>query len=186
MKRLTGGAGANVILDMVGGDYLPRNIACLAEDGRHVSIATQRGVTAEVNILDVMRRRLTLTGSTLRPRTTAFKGLVAEELRREVVLRRGPGVAGQTAMGRGERAHATPGHRRPQHLADERAVVLRPLGAWLERLRECVVDDPDGGPVRRDRRRRVVPAVAPDLDRPGCDPRRAAVGRRAEHHLLVV
>jgi putative PIG3 family NAD(P)H quinone oxidoreductase len=84
VKRLTGGAGANVILDMVGGDYLPRNIACLADDGRHVSIATQRGVTAELNILDVMRRRLTLTGSTLRPRTTAFKGLVAEELRREI------------------------------------------------------------------------------------------------------
>lgn len=84
VKRLTGGAGANVVLDMVGGDYLPRNIACLADDGRHVSIATQRGTTAELNILDVMRRRLTLTGSTLRPRPVAFKGLVAEELRREV------------------------------------------------------------------------------------------------------
>lgn len=84
VKALTGGAGANVILDMVGGDYLPRNIACLADDGRHVSIATQRGVSAELNILDVMRRRLTLTGSTLRPRPTAFKGLVAEELRREI------------------------------------------------------------------------------------------------------
>lgn len=84
VKKLTNGAGANVILDMVGGDYLPRNIACLAEDGRHVSIATQRGVSAELNILDVMRRRLTLTGSTLRPRPTAFKGLVAEELRREI------------------------------------------------------------------------------------------------------
>ncbi|UUR08808.1 NAD(P)H-quinone oxidoreductase [Sphingomonas glaciei] len=84
VKRLTGGAGADVILDMVGGDYLPRNIACLADDGRHVSIATQRGVTAELNILDVMRRRLTLTGSTLRPRPVGFKGLVAEELRREI------------------------------------------------------------------------------------------------------
>lgn len=84
VKRVTGGAGANVVLDMVGGDYLPRNIACLADDGRHVSIATQRGTTAELNILDVMRRRLTLTGSTLRPRPTSFKGLVAEELRREI------------------------------------------------------------------------------------------------------
>jgi putative PIG3 family NAD(P)H quinone oxidoreductase len=84
VRRVTGGAGANVILDMVGGDYLPRNLSCLADDGRHVSIATQRGVSAEVNILDVMRRRLTLTGSTLRPRPTAFKGLVAEELRREI------------------------------------------------------------------------------------------------------
>lgn len=84
VKELTGGRGADVILDMVGGDYLPRNLACLADDGRHVSIATQRGVTAELNILDIMRRRLTLTGSTLRPRDTRFKGLVAEELRREV------------------------------------------------------------------------------------------------------
>jgi putative PIG3 family NAD(P)H quinone oxidoreductase len=84
VKRVTGGAGANVILDMVGGDYLPRNLSCLADDGRHVSIATQRGVSAELNILDVVRRRLTLTGSTLRPRPTAFKGLVAEELRREI------------------------------------------------------------------------------------------------------
>jgi putative PIG3 family NAD(P)H quinone oxidoreductase len=84
VKRLTGGVGVNVILDMVGGDYLPRNLSCLADDGRHVSIATQRGVSAELNILDVMRRRLTLTGSTLRPRPVAFKALVAEELRREV------------------------------------------------------------------------------------------------------
>jgi putative PIG3 family NAD(P)H quinone oxidoreductase len=84
VRTLTGGRGADVILDMVGGDYLPRNLAVLADDGRHVSIATQRGVTAEINILDLMRRRLTLTGSTLRPRSVAFKGLVAEELRREI------------------------------------------------------------------------------------------------------
>lgn len=84
VKRLTAGRGANVCLDMVGGDYLPRNLACLADDGRHVSIATQRGVTAEINLLDVMRRRLTLTGSTLRPRELAFKTGVAEEIRREV------------------------------------------------------------------------------------------------------
>jgi NADPH:quinone reductase-like Zn-dependent oxidoreductase len=69
---------------MVGGDYLPRNLAALAEDGRHVSIATQRGIKAEIDILDVMRRRLTLTGSTLRPRGLDFKGAIAEEVRREV------------------------------------------------------------------------------------------------------
>ncbi len=84
VKQLTGGAGVNVILDMVGGDYLPRNLAALADDGRHVSIATQRGISAELDILDVMRRRLTLTGSTLRPRPLAFKGAVAEEILREV------------------------------------------------------------------------------------------------------
>jgi putative PIG3 family NAD(P)H quinone oxidoreductase len=81
---LTGGRGADVCLDMVGGDYLPRNLAALAEAGRHVSIATQRGTRAEIDILDVMRRRLTLTGSTLRPRSLDFKGAVAEEIRREV------------------------------------------------------------------------------------------------------
>lgn len=84
VKALTGGRGVDVCLDMVGGDYLPRNLATLAEDGRHVSIATQRGTRAEVDFLDLMRRRLTLTGSTLRPRTTEFKTAVAEELRRNV------------------------------------------------------------------------------------------------------
>ena len=69
-----------VVLDMVGGDYLQRNLKCLADDGRHVSIATQRGATAEFSILDVMRRRLTLTGSTLRPRSVEFKTMVADEI----------------------------------------------------------------------------------------------------------
>ena len=81
VKRLTGGNGVDVVLDMVGGDYLPRNLACLGDDGRHVSIAFQRGPSAEVSIVDIMRRRLTLTGSTLRPRDLAFKTMVAEEIR---------------------------------------------------------------------------------------------------------
>ena len=84
VKRLTDGQGVAAVLDMVGGDYLPRNLQCLAEDGRHVSIAVQRGARAEVPIVDVMRRRLTLTGSTLRPREPAFKALVADELARTV------------------------------------------------------------------------------------------------------
>jgi NADPH:quinone reductase len=82
--KITDGHGVAAVLDMVGGDYLPRNIACLAEEGRHVSIAFQRGVKAEINVMDIMRRRLTLTGSTLRPRSVAFKGLVADELARTV------------------------------------------------------------------------------------------------------
>ena len=82
--KITDGHGVAAVLDMVGGDYLPRNIACLAEEGRHVSIAFQRGMKAEVNVMDIMRRRLTLTGSTLRPRSVAFKGLVADELARTV------------------------------------------------------------------------------------------------------
>jgi len=84
VNRLTDGRGADVILDMVGGDYLPRNLDCLAEDGRHVSIAVQRGVKAEINIARIMQRRLTLTGSTLRPRSTAFKTLLRDEIAREV------------------------------------------------------------------------------------------------------
>ncbi|HET7576358.1 MAG TPA: NAD(P)H-quinone oxidoreductase [Sphingomicrobium sp.] len=82
--RLTDGKGVSVVLDMVGGDYLPRNLAALAEDGRHVSIATQRGAKAELSIADMMRRRLTLTGSTLRPRPVEFKAMVADEIARTV------------------------------------------------------------------------------------------------------
>ncbi|MEQ1724977.1 MAG: NAD(P)H-quinone oxidoreductase [Sphingopyxis sp.] len=82
--RITDGKGVAAVLDMVGGDYLPRNLVCLGDEGRHVSIAFQRGVKAEINIMDIMRRRLTLTGSTLRPRSVVFKGLVADELARTV------------------------------------------------------------------------------------------------------
>jgi len=84
VARLTGGAGVHIVLDMVGGDYLGRNLDCLAEEGRHVSIAVQGGATGEVNIAKVMQRRLTLTGSTLRPRSAQFKCLVADELSRAV------------------------------------------------------------------------------------------------------
>ncbi len=84
VRRITGGRGADVVLDMVGGDYLPRNLQCLAEDGRHVSIAVQSGAKAELNIAQVMTRRLTLTGSTLRPRSVEFKTLLAEEIARHV------------------------------------------------------------------------------------------------------
>lgn len=84
VKDFTEGRGVAVVLDMVGGDYVPRNLAALAVDGRHVSIATQRGATAEVPIGDIMRRRLTLTGSTLRPRDLGFKSMVADEIAKTV------------------------------------------------------------------------------------------------------
>ena len=84
VAAITGGKGVAVVLDMVGGDYLPRNLACLADDGRHVSIATQRGAKAEIAIGEIMRRRLTLTGSTLRPRAVEFKTMVADELAQTV------------------------------------------------------------------------------------------------------
>lgn len=84
VREITGGKGCAAILDMVGGDYVPRNLKCLADDGRHVSIAVQGGATATIPIFEVMRRRLTLTGSTLRGRDTAFKAMVADELSRTV------------------------------------------------------------------------------------------------------
>ena len=84
VHRLTERKGVNVVVDMVGGDYLPRNLSCLAEEGRHVSIAVQRGASAEIAIVDIMRRRLTLTGSTLRPRPVEFKTMVADEIAKTV------------------------------------------------------------------------------------------------------
>ena len=80
VKDFTGGRGVDIVLDMVGGDYFARNLACLADDGRHVSIAVQRGAEADLNLFDIMRRRLCITGSTLRPRSAEFKSLVAQEL----------------------------------------------------------------------------------------------------------
>ena len=82
--RATGEKGVAVVLDMVGGDYVARNLRCLADDGRHVSIAFQRGAAAEIAIPDIMRRRLTLTGSTLRARDANFKAMVADEIARTV------------------------------------------------------------------------------------------------------
>ena len=84
VQRLTDGKGANIVLDMVAGDYVPRNLDCLAEDGRHVTIAVQGGVSAEINFAKLMMRRLTLTGSTLRARSIGFKSLVADEIARSV------------------------------------------------------------------------------------------------------
>jgi NADPH2:quinone reductase len=84
VHRVTDRDGVNIVMDMIGGDYVPRNLACLAEEGRHVSIAVQRGASAEIQIFDIMRRRLTLTGSTLRPRSVEFKTMVADEIARTV------------------------------------------------------------------------------------------------------
>ena len=84
VKRLTGGQGVDVILDMVAGDYVKREVECLAEDGRLVIIAVQGGIKAEFNAGLVLRRRLTITGSTLRPRPVAFKGAIAQALKKTV------------------------------------------------------------------------------------------------------
>lgn len=80
VKAITGGQGVHIVLDMVAGSYVPRNLACLREDGRHVTIAVQGGMVAEINMAQVMMRRLTLTGSTLRPRSAEFKALLTQEI----------------------------------------------------------------------------------------------------------
>lgn len=80
VKTFTEGKGVNVVLDMVSGDYVARNLECMAEDGRHVTIAVLGGLKAEVNMALVMRKRLTLTGSTLRTRSDDFKALLADEI----------------------------------------------------------------------------------------------------------
>src|SRR6267143_421341 len=84
IRGKTAGRGVDVILDMVGGDYFQRNINSLAMDGRLVNIAYLRGARVEVNFMPVMRNRLTITGSTLRPRTVEQKGAIAAALREKV------------------------------------------------------------------------------------------------------
>ena len=84
VKRITGGKGVDLVLDMVSGDYVPRNLKCLAEDGRHVTIAILGGAKAELNMAVIMSRRYTLTGSTLRPRSAQFKALLAQEIAQQV------------------------------------------------------------------------------------------------------
>ena len=83
-RRITGGRGVDVVLDMVAGDYVARELQCLAEDGRVVIIAVQGGVDARIDAGLVLRRRLVITGSTLRPRPVAFKAAIATSLRNTV------------------------------------------------------------------------------------------------------
>jgi NADPH2:quinone reductase len=84
IKRLTDSIGVNVILDMIGGDYFPRNLKCMATDARLVQIAIQNGAKAEINLLPIMLKRLTLTGSTLRSRDDGFKAGIAQKLHENV------------------------------------------------------------------------------------------------------
>ncbi|MFA7596065.1 MAG: NAD(P)H-quinone oxidoreductase [Novosphingobium sp.] len=84
VQVITEGRGVALVLDMVAGDYVARNLKCLAEDGRHVTIAVQGGARAEINMAQVMTRRYSLTGSTLRPRSDDFKAVLAQEIAREV------------------------------------------------------------------------------------------------------
>ncbi|CAB3818404.1 2-haloacrylate reductase [Achromobacter anxifer] len=107
----TGGRGVDVILDMVAGDYIARDMLCLADDGRIVIIAQLGGAHANVDTAQVMRRRLTITGSTLRPRPVAFKGAIARALREQAwpLLEKGaikPIVHATFPLAEASRAHA--------------------------------------------------------------------------------
>ena len=84
VKQATGGKGIDVILDMVGGDYVAREITCLADDGRLAVIALLGGMKAQIDLGQLLRRRLTVTGSTLRPRSIAFKAAIVANLRQHV------------------------------------------------------------------------------------------------------
>ena len=84
VQRITGGKGVDVVLDMVAGDYVRREVECLAEDGRIVIIAVQGGIQSGFDAGLVLRKRLTITGSTLRPRSVAFKGAIARALKARV------------------------------------------------------------------------------------------------------
>ncbi|MYM81576.1 zinc-binding dehydrogenase [Duganella sp. FT50W] len=84
VKSLTNDRGVDVILDMVAGDYLPREVSCLADDGRIAIIATLGGAKGTLDMGQVLRRRLTVTGSTLRPRSAEFKGAIAKKLKEKV------------------------------------------------------------------------------------------------------
>ncbi|HEX9184285.1 MAG TPA: NAD(P)H-quinone oxidoreductase [Burkholderiales bacterium] len=84
VKAATGGKGVDVILDMAAGDFVPKELKALADDGRLVFIAFLRGMKTELDVNELMRRRLTLSGSTLRPRTVEFKGAIAASLRSRI------------------------------------------------------------------------------------------------------
>ncbi len=111
VRELTGGAGVDVILDIVGGDYLPRNIECLARDGRLVQIGLQGGAKAEINLSALMQRRATLTGSTLRPRSVEEKGAIARDLEARVWPLLAAGAVGPVIHGVFPLERAADAHR---------------------------------------------------------------------------
>ncbi len=111
VNEVTGGDGADVILDMVCGDYVPRNLRCLAFDGRTVIIALQGGASAEISFNHLMRKRQTITGSTLRPQSVEAKAAIAEGLRAEVwplldAGKIGPVIQGEFPFAEAAKAHA--------------------------------------------------------------------------------
>ncbi|MEX0852686.1 MAG: zinc-binding dehydrogenase, partial [Bauldia sp.] len=124
VRQATGGRGADVILDMVGGDYVARNFAAAAEDGRIVQIATQGGARAEIDLRQIMDKRLTHTGSTLRPRPVAFKAAVAAAVRLNVFPLFAAGTLAPVIDSTFPLAAAAAAHRRLEASAHVGKIVL--------------------------------------------------------------
>lgn len=124
VKEATAARGVDVVLDMVGGSYIPRNLDCLATDGRHVSIAFLGGAKAEVNFMPIMFKRLTLTGSTLRPRSVAEKGAIARALEAQVWPLLAQGQAKPVIDRTYPLAEAAEAHRRMESSAHIGKIVL--------------------------------------------------------------
>ncbi|MFP3943369.1 MAG: NAD(P)H-quinone oxidoreductase [Alphaproteobacteria bacterium] len=124
VKDATNGEGVDVILDMVGGDYVARNIACLRREGRLVNIAFLKGAKVELDLLPVMLKRLTLTGSTLRARALEEKAQIAGALRREVWPLLEAGRVGPVMDSRFPLAEAAAAHARMESGAHIGKIVL--------------------------------------------------------------
>jgi putative PIG3 family NAD(P)H quinone oxidoreductase len=124
VREVTEGRGVDVILDMVGGDYLPRNLECLAVEGRLVEIAFLRGATAELSLPALLQKRLVITGSTLRPRSVAQKAAIAAELRAHVWPLLESGAIRPVIDSRYPLADAAGAHRRMESGAHIGKVVL--------------------------------------------------------------
>jgi putative PIG3 family NAD(P)H quinone oxidoreductase len=126
IKEATGGKGVNVILDIVGGDYVARNIASLARDGRLVQIAFLKGSKIEIDLMPVMLKRLTITGSTLRIQSTERKGEIASALRQRVWPLIEQGKVRPVIFARLPLAHAAEGHRIMQAATHLGKILLLP------------------------------------------------------------
>jgi putative PIG3 family NAD(P)H quinone oxidoreductase len=120
----TGDKGADLILDMVGGEYINRNLACLAMDGRLVQIAFLQGAKAEINLSHVMMKRQTITGSTLRPRSVAQKGEIAQALKQHVLPLLDAGKVKPVIFKTVKLAEAAEGHRLMESSAHIGKIVL--------------------------------------------------------------
>jgi NADPH2:quinone reductase len=124
VRDLTAGRGVDLVLDIVGGEYLPRNIEALARDGRLVQIGTMGGGKAQINMVPVMQRRLTITGSTLRPRSVAEKGAIARALHEHVWPLLESGAVAPTVNARFPLRAAADAHRLMESSAHVGKIIL--------------------------------------------------------------